>query len=44
MLTVTDSGDDTPVWTDTIDGGTFSFALIPVINNIRAIFTLIKAL
>ena len=23
MLTVTDSGDDTPVWTDTIDGGTF---------------------
>ena len=23
MLTITDNGDDTPVWTDTIDGGTF---------------------
>ena len=23
MLTVTDSGDDTPIWTDTIDGGEF---------------------
>ena len=23
MLTVTDSGDDTPIWTDTVDGGSF---------------------
>jgi hypothetical protein len=23
ILTITDSGDDTPVWTDTLDGGEF---------------------